>query len=117
MKVIGVDGCPAGWLAVIWHDRLEHKLFPHFASILELDADTIAVDMPMGLPEMSGRSAEREARQGLGARQSSLFMIPSRAAVMCENYREACAVNLQHSDPPKMVSKQTYNLFSKIRET
>ena len=35
---------------------------------------------------------------------------------MEEDYRDACAVNLRHSDPPKKVSKQCFNLFPKIRE-
>jgi predicted RNase H-like nuclease len=114
--VIGVDGCPAGWIAVIWNETIEHRLFTAFADIVALSAVIIAVDMPIGLPDMSGRQAEREARKVLGARQSSVFAIPSRAAVMCEDYRDACAINLQHSDPPKKIAKQTFHLFSKIRE-
>src|SRR5262249_61601610 len=43
-----------------------------------------AVDMPIGLPERTGpkgRTPERLVRSLLGARQSSVFSIPSRAAV------------------------------------
>lgn len=114
--IIGVDGCPAGWIAVIWNDQIEHRLFAAFADILACDAEIIAVDMPIGLPQMSGRDAERAARKVLGARQSSVFAIPSRAAVMCADYRQACEVNLQHSDPPRKIAKQTFHLFPKIRE-
>lgn len=35
---------------------------------------------------------------------------------MCEDYREACAINLQHSDPPRKIAKQSFHLFPKIRE-
>jgi predicted RNase H-like nuclease len=114
--VIGVDGCPGGWIAVIWGDKLEHRLFRSFAEIVALDASVIAVDMPIGFPATSGRSVENEVRPKLGHRQSSLFSVPSRAAVMCEDYREACAVNLRNSDPPRKIAKQCFNLFPKMRE-
>lgn len=114
--VIGVDGCPAGWIAVIWGSCLSHRLYRSFAELLALEAEIIAVDMPIGLPEKSGRPAEREVRALLGGRQSSVFAVPSRAAVMCEDYREACAVNLRHSEPPRRISKQCFHLFPKIRE-
>jgi predicted RNase H-like nuclease len=114
--VIGVDGCPAGWIAVFWGVTIEHRLYTSFADILATDAAIIAVDMPIGLPLLSGRAAEVAARKVLGDRQSSVFSIPSRAAVACTDYAEACAVNLKHSDPPKKISKQSFNLFPKIRE-
>ena len=72
--------------------------------------------MPIGFPQGSGRAAEREVRQRLGERQSSVFSVPSRAAVMCADYREACAANLASSDPPKKVSKQIFHIFPKMRE-
>ena len=114
--VIGVDGCPAGWIAVRWAERLTHHLCLSFAEVLALDAVVIAVDMPIGIPELSGRSAERDVRSRLGGRQSSVFSIPARAAGMCGDYREACAANLAHSVPPKKVAKQSFHLFPKIRE-
>jgi predicted RNase H-like nuclease len=116
-KVAGVDGCRAGWIAVIWGgESPECRLFGSFADILELEAAVVAVDMPIGFPQRSGRVAEREVRSKLGQRQSSLFTVPSRAAVMCEDYREACVVNLRNSDPPKKVAKQCFHLFPKMRE-
>jgi predicted RNase H-like nuclease len=114
--VIGIDGCPGGWIAVIWNETLTHRMFTSFADIITLPAAIIAVDMPIGLPQMSGRDCEREARKNLGARQSSVFSIPSRASIMCEGYRQACTINLEHSDPPRKIAKQTFNLFPKIRE-
>lgn len=81
-----------------------------------MEADVIAVDMPIGFPQLSGREAERAVRAKLGARQSSVFSVPSRAAVMCTDYREACAANLAHSQPPKKVAKQIFHIFPKMRE-
>jgi predicted RNase H-like nuclease len=116
IPVIGVDGCPGGWIAVIWGSRLEHRLCPRFNDVLALDGAVIAVDMPIGLPELSGRPGDRDVRARLGERQSSVFPVPSRAAVMREAFNDACAENLKRSDPPRKVSKQCYNLFPKIRE-
>lgn len=114
--VIGVDGCRGGWIAVRWGETLSHHLCRSFAEVLAMDGTIIAVDMPIGFPPGSGREAEREVRSRLGERQSSVFSVPSRAAVMCADYREACAANLAHSDPPKKVSKQIFHIFPKMRE-
>jgi len=114
--VLGVDGCPGGWIAVRWGDHVSHHLCRSFEEVTAIDAAVIAVDMPIGFPQGSGRAAEREVRSRLGDRQSSVFSVPSRAAVMCADYREACAANLAASDPPKKVSKQIFHIFPKMRE-
>jgi predicted RNase H-like nuclease len=114
--VIGVDGCPGGWIAVRWGETLSHHLCRSFTEVVAMEADVIAVDMPIGLPDFSGREAEREVRTKLGERQSSVFSVPSRAAVMCTDYRAACSANLEHSDPPKKVAKQIFHIFPKMRE-
>ena len=124
MTVAGVDGCRSGWLAVAFDDgpqdaRVVHT--PTFAALLDaLPADaTIAVDMPIGLPDRvtkGGRGPEQAVRPHLGMRRSSVFSIPSRAAVMTEDYRDACTVALETSDPPRKISKQGFFLFPKIRE-
>ena len=115
--VIGVDGCPGGWIAAIWHGaKVEMRLYRQFADILTEDARIMAVDMPIGLPTMHGRAGEPEARRRLKGRHSSIFAIPSRAAIAETDYRTACAINLKHSDPPRKFPKQTFNLFPKLRE-
>jgi predicted RNase H-like nuclease len=123
--VAGVDGCPRGWAVVLRPLAGDappvFTLAADFAAVL---ADprapaVIAVDMPIGLPERigpGGRGPERAIRPLLGARQSSVFAVPSRAAVMCADYREACAVAAATSEPPRKVAKQCFNLFPKIRE-
>ncbi|MGE3873054.1 MAG: DUF429 domain-containing protein [Parvibaculaceae bacterium] len=116
--VAGVDGCPAGWIAGLWDGagQLTAKLCPSFADVMALPVQVIAVDMPIGLPERSGRPPEREVRARLGQRQSSVFAVPAESAVHCVHYPEACRVNLLHSDPPRKVSKQCFHLFPKMRE-
>jgi predicted RNase H-like nuclease len=79
----------------------------------------VAVDIPIGLPERTGhggRRAENLVRPLLGARQSAVFSVPSRAAVYARDYREACALAMATSDPPRKVSKQLFNIVPKIRE-
>ncbi len=119
--VSGVDGCPAGWVAVHWDGggSAEAVLHESFSGLLQSQAEIIAVDMPIGLPQIAGkegRVCEVLVRQRLGQRQSSVFSVPSRAAAWESDYRRSCAVNLEHSDPPRKVSKQCFNLLPKIRE-
>jgi predicted RNase H-like nuclease len=115
-SVIGVDGCRGGWIAVRWGAGLSHHFCRSFAEVLAMEASVIAVDMPIGFPVLSGRPAEREVRARLGQRQSSVFSVPSRAAVMCADYAEACRVNLRNSDPPKKIAKQIFHIFPRMRE-
>jgi predicted RNase H-like nuclease len=116
----GVDGCPGGWIAAfVRGTEVRIEVLPRFADVLARGPAVIAVDMPIGLPERTGhggRAAENAVRPLLGARQSSVFSVPSRAAVYAASYAEACAAALATSDPPRKVSKQLYNIAPKIRE-
>jgi predicted RNase H-like nuclease len=120
----GVDGCPGGWLAAFLHPHGHGArlwVVPDFAALLKGPESpaVIAVDMPIGLPERSGlggRAAENAVRPLLGARQSSVFSVPSRAAIYCDDYTGACARALETSEPPRKVSKQLFNIAPRIRE-
>ncbi|TPI37569.1 DUF429 domain-containing protein [Mesorhizobium sp. B3-1-9] len=130
----GVDGCKAGWIAVHREAGVAPSVsvFPSFQSLLDaLPNVTIAVDMPIGLPDFSrkgGRGPEALVRPLLGARQSSVFAIPSRAALYADTsdfttieawyaaHRLASAVAMETSDPPRGISIQAFGIFSKIRE-
>lgn len=133
--VAGVDGCKAGWIAVIRRpgSMAEACVLATIAELVDgLPGDSvIAVDMPIGLPERvghGGRGPEALVRRHLGQRQSSVFSIPSRAAVHAEPgpfaglddwyaaHRRAGAVARATSDPPRGVSIQAFGIFSKIRE-
>lgn len=134
--VAGADGCKAGWIAVCRPRQSAgpavsvHASFDVLVQALPVDA-VVAVDMPIGLPDRvthGGRGPETAARRHLGARQSSIFSIPSRAAVYAEPgpfaswdealaaHRRANAIARQTSDPPKSISIQAFFLFSRIRE-
>ncbi|MFK0689253.1 DUF429 domain-containing protein [Mesorhizobium sp. IMUNJ 23033] len=135
MTLVGVDGCKAGWIAVrrdpgAWPSV---SVFPTFAMLVDaLPADAVvAVDMPIGLPDHSqkgGRGPEALVRPLLGQRQSSVFAIPSRAALYTDTddfttveawyvaHRRASEVAKTTSDPPRGVSIQAFGIFAKIRE-
>lgn len=120
----GVDGCRAGWIALIRRPGEAVPSIRLFAGFADLATSlgpgaVIAVDMPIGLPDRiigPGRGPEQAVRPFLGARQSSVFSIPARAAVEAQSYGEACRLALETSDPPKKVSKQAFFLFAKILE-
>ena len=120
----GADGCPGGWIVVLVRptgDEARARIVPNFADVLTASEApaVIAVDIPIGLPErvgVGGRAAENAVRPLLGARQSSVFSVPSRAAIYANDYREACRLAAETSDPPRKVSKQLFNIAPKIRE-
>ena len=120
----GVDGCPGGWIAAFVRpsgDEGRIAVFARFADVLAAPERPaiVAVDMPIGLPERAaagGRAAENAVRPLLGARQSSVFSVPARAAIFAGDYAEACRLALETSEPPRKVSKQLFNIAPKIRE-
>lgn len=120
----GVDGCRAGWIAAFVRPSGEAgtiAVYPHFADVLVAAQPprVVAVDVPIGLPERAGyggRQAENIVRPLLGARQSSVFSVPARAALEAADYASACRAALAASEPPRKVSKQLFNIAPKIRE-
>ena len=125
MWVAGVDGCPAGWVAVFMRvdepQSARIAVAPRLADLVDAPERPaiLAVDMPIGLPEHTrgaGRVPEQLIRPLLGQRQSSVFAIPSRQAVHAADYAEACAIAVSTSDPPRKVSRQGFGIFPKIRE-
>jgi predicted RNase H-like nuclease len=122
--VAGVDGCPGGWLVAFARRtgcEVRLRIVPQFAEVVAAaeSAAVIAIDIPIGLPERAGRGGrapERLVRPCLGERQSSVFSVPSRAALAASDYREACAIALATSDPPRKISKQLFMIAPKIRE-
>ncbi|MEM6382944.1 MAG: DUF429 domain-containing protein [Pseudomonadota bacterium] len=134
-QLVGVDGCKAGWVAVSGSRSadLSAAVYSDFEELMAAmgEGAIVAIDMPIGLPERidgSGRVAEQAVRSLLGARQSSVFTIPARAAVELgvrmtgrtgDDYplhQKASALAKTLSDPPKGVSIQAFYLFPKILE-
>lgn len=119
-RVMGVDGAPDGWVAVIIcaHD---HKLVsaasrPEFAAIVadHVDATIVAVDMPIGIGPEWPRPPDQEARRLLAAGRSSVFFMPPIGVLEAATYVEAVERCQQLGIPG--VSQQAYALRSKIFE-
>lgn len=122
MSYVGVDGCPAGWVAV----RLEEARAPEatvFGDVAELwdthaAADLVLADVPIGLREETGepRPCDRAARRALGRpRSSSVFAPPIRAALAADTYQEARAI--QEGRTGKSLGAQAWGIAETIRET
>ncbi len=135
VTLAGVDGCKAGWVAALSRpgEAVDIAVQGRFETLIDdlPDDAIIVVDMPIGLPDFvgkGGRGPETAVRPLLGARQSSVFSIPSRAAVHAETeaftdldawyaaHRRASAVARATSDPPRAISIQAFGIFSKVRE-
>ncbi|HEX7203972.1 MAG TPA: DUF429 domain-containing protein, partial [Xanthobacteraceae bacterium] len=92
----GVDGCRTGWVVAFARaadSDIRIRIVPRFADVLAAPEapSIVAVDIPIGLPERAGpggRAAENAVRPLLGARQSSVFSVPSRAALAAADYGE-----------------------------
>jgi predicted RNase H-like nuclease len=120
MRVAGIDGYKDGWIAVVVDAGDFARAFTVWASnLVDLITDNMIklalVDMPMGLtsgPE--DRPVEAAARQVLKGKAASLFNAPCRQALGCETYEQASQVNANVLG--KKLSKQTWNICSKIAE-
>jgi predicted RNase H-like nuclease len=90
----------------------------------------VAVDMPIGLPALTptrGRRADREARMPQTMRRSSIFRIPSRAAIYAavdrraipddkKRFTRAREIARNTSVDRKAFAKQGFYLLPKVLE-
>jgi predicted RNase H-like nuclease len=82
VRVVGVDACKRGWVAVVLADGAfaGAHLTATLAELLESvqDVRVVGVDMPLGLVDHGWRDADAAAVAVLGPRRSSLFRVPPR---------------------------------------
>ena len=113
---VGLDGCPGGWIAAILSGERLH--FMELARIGELPGSVapaaIGVDIPIGLEQGRPRRCDIEARQMLGRKRSSVFPSPDRRLLHLKTYEEANSLNRDLNG--KGLSRQTFNIMSKIQE-
>lgn len=120
MKTLGIDGCTGGWIAVLITERGYQIRFQaqidDFVDWME-EVDFALIDMPIGLPENESEALmrpEKEARQLLGKKASSVFNVPCRQALQEEVYTRSNIVNKQILG--KGLSKQSFYIGSKMKE-
>lgn len=120
MLAAGIDGCRGGWVIARRKDTTRPVKLLFAKSLSEAFNDvtqptTIAIDMPIGLPESEYRACDIAARKVLGPkRQSSLFFAPPRCVLQANTHREAG--DLAFAATGKRISIQAWNLLPKIRE-
>ena len=114
----GIDGCRAGWIIAGWDgtawvlERVEA-----LADVVPLmrQRATVCIDMPIGLSVTGVRQCDAAARRLLGPRRSSVFPAPPRMALVDRPYAELNTASKRRFD--RGLSKQTFHLLPKIRET
>lgn len=79
MQVLGVDGWKKKWVGVELNDGVLSSI-RIFESLKEVVANkqyaVIAIDVPIGLPEIPPRSADTIVRKNIGGRASAVFASP-----------------------------------------
>lgn len=118
--VLGVDACRGGWVGVVLDTDLRARPLhaPTIADLVALaregaDPSVVAIDIPIGLPDTTGRLADAEARRELVGKASSVFSTPTRAALEAGTYAEGRAANVAATGGVS-VSAQAYALREKV---
>ncbi len=119
MKAAGIDGCRGGWIAVRAESGsiISVELVRHLSLLKTRSSEHIWIDIPIGLPSADSypRKAEEPARKLLKSRSSSIFTVPCREVLHAAEYDEA---NREHRElTGQGLSKQSWYLFTKIKET
>ena len=110
-RVAGVDGCRTGWVVATIDGVAVSR---SFATIADGNFDVVAVDMPIGLPDTWGRAADRAARAYIRPRGACVFPAPPRPLLAFDTYADANAAC--KASYGRGLTRQTFNLFPKLRE-
>lgn len=110
MTGAGADGCRRGWVVAT---RSGVEVVTALADIADRHT-VIGVDMPVVLADAWGRRCDDEARRFLGRRASTIFNAPPRSIVDHVDYAVCNAEARRRYG--RAFSRQSFNLFPKIRE-
>lgn len=117
--VLGIDGCPTGWVAAA-AEAGELSSLHHYLSIAELveahpEATAFGIDIPLWFPAgKEPRPSDPAARKLLGRRGSSVFAVPPRDVLEAPSFEEANELSKVRYE--RGISKQSYALAPKILE-
>jgi predicted RNase H-like nuclease len=115
-RIVGVDGCRAGWVVATRSEQAEvrFRVVTDIAPTFQ-NAAYVAIDIPIGLPNGQARGCDLAARRTLGSGQGSrVFPAPSRAAFAGNDYAHCCALN--EAVMGVRLSKQAFAIMPKIAE-
>ncbi len=116
-RLAGVDGCRAGWLAVMGTGpgNYEVALFEQWSELPLASLSCVAIDMPIGLADEGRRRCDSLARQALPmGRKSCVFATPARGQLDAASYAAANAWGRARYG--RGLPIQTWHLLPKIRE-
>jgi predicted RNase H-like nuclease len=132
--VLGVDGCPYGWVGILLDDGgfVDAVVAPGIAELVALATlrlptsarggldggghfMAIGIDIPIGLSDDAERDADRLVATALGRNRSSLFMTPPRAVLELAGDPVAASA-LCRQLIGKGVSRQSLGLARKVLE-
>ncbi|MBA3523718.1 MAG: DUF429 domain-containing protein [Geodermatophilaceae bacterium] len=114
--VLGVDGCPGGWLAAAVDDDGSVRWFVRAdaVAVLDLPAAVIGIDIPIGLPEAGRRGCDRSARRYPGMSPSAVFFTPVRAVLNAADYDGARAMCRARGEPAPSI--QAWHILGKVAQ-
>lgn len=113
---MGVDGCPGGWIAVIFEPsgQQHFKVLKAISELDNMNPSVVAIDMPIGLPETGARSCDVAARVYLGLARNRVFTGARRHLLQhLEDYERA---NNWGKSNGAGVSKQLFCILPKVAE-
>lgn len=116
--VLGVDGWKDGWVAVALRSGsvLDVVAARTITEVLDLARDpaVVGIDIPIGFVDDGLRASDVAARDFLGSRRSTVFVLPPRRVMEAPSYTEAR--RLAEQTWVQGVSAQAYALRAKILE-
>ena len=118
MRVIGVDGCHGGWVAVALRDGTFESAVAavHISEILSRHdgAEAVGIDIPIGAERGRFRRVDAAARELLRPRSSTLFQTPPLEVLACSDFPSALALCRELTG--KGFSKQSHGLRERMLE-
>ena len=115
-RVLGVDGCASGWVAVrlAADDATSFSVARDFASLAAPGDVLTYIDIPIGLPESGERGCDRAARKVLKGAAARVFLGLRRPLLAhLGDYR---AANQWAKADGKGLSRQAFAILPKIAE-
>jgi predicted RNase H-like nuclease len=115
-QIIGIDGCRAGWIAASFQkNQITFQLLHSLQKLISTnEKQYIGIDMPVYLSDHEFREADQEARRLLKRRAATVFSAPITKILHAISYKDACQLSFKLTG--KKISKQSWNLFPKIKD-
>lgn len=116
LRVAGVDLARGGLAVIVLEENrvVEAYRCETFAEALLVNAEVVAVDIPIGIPDTGVRPADESARRFVGPRAPGVFATPVRPVLEAPSYAEARRVATELTG--RSISAQSYALRRRILE-